>query len=224
MFSSLSYPDWVRVKFCGITRPEDAEHAVALGAWALGLNFWDGSPRRCEPATASAIGSTYRRRIEIVGVFVNATLPEIARAAEDNFLSIIQLHGDEGPAFAREVARKTGCRVIKAMRVRSGAEIAAAETFRVDYHLLDAHSPAAPGGTGERFDWELLRGRRSHVPLILAGGLRPENVAEAIELARPFAVDVASGVEASPGIKDHDLMAAFAERAQEAEATLEVKA
>lgn len=166
---------------------------------------------------ANEIGAAYRRKLEIVGVFVNASLGEIAHAAEDHSLSIVQLHGDEGVSFCREVARKTGCRVIKAMRVRSGAEITAAEAFRVDFHLLDAHSAAAPGGTGESFDWELLRSRRSEIPLILAGGLRADNVAEAISLARPFAVDVASGVESSPGVKDHEAMASFAEQANAAD-------
>lgn len=207
----------MRIKFCGITSIEDAERATELGAWALGINHWSGSPRRCEPAMANEIGAAYRRRLEIVGVFVNASLGEIAHAAEDHSLSIVQLHGDEGVSFCREVARKTGCRVIKAMRVRSGAEITAAEAFRVDFHLLDAHSAAAPGGTGERFDWELLRSRHSEIPLILAGGLRADNVAEAISLAHPFAVDVASGVESSPGVKDHQAMVAFAEQANAAD-------
>ena len=91
---------------------------------------------------------------------------------------MVQLHGDEGPAFCREVARRTGCKVIKALRVRSAADIRGAEAFRTDFHLLDAHRPGLPGGTGESFDWELLAGRRSEVPLILAGGLTPANVAE----------------------------------------------
>ena len=207
----------MRIKFCGITSIDDAEYAAELGAWAIGINHWRGSVRHCDPAVATEIGAALKRRLELVGVFVNAPLAEIARAAEDHSLSIVQLHGEEGVSFCREVARKTGCRVIKATRVRSGAEINAAEAFRVDFHLLDAHSPAAPGGTGERFDWELLRQRHSEIPLILAGGLRSDNVAEAISLARPFAVDVASGVEAGPGVKDHPAMATFAERANAAD-------
>ena len=147
-------------------------------------------------------------------MFVNPTLDELAAAAEDESLTMVQLHGDEGPAFCREAARRTGCKVIKALRVRSGADIRAAEAYRTDFHLLDAHRPGTPGGTGESFDWELLAGRRSEVPLILAGGLTPENVADGVAAARPFAVDVASGVEAEPGVKDHALMAAFPERAQ----------
>jgi phosphoribosylanthranilate isomerase len=208
----------VRIKFCGITRLEDAREAARLGAWAIGLNHWDPGSRRVEGAVAVEIAAELRRRLEVVGVFVNAPLDEIARAVEDEGLTMVQLHGDEGPAFCREVARRTGCPVIKAMRVRSGADVRAAEAFRTDYHLLDAHRPGSPGGTGESFDWELLADRRSTVPLILAGGLRPDNVAEAIGAARPFAVDVASGVESEPGIKDHEVMAAFAERARAATA------
>jgi phosphoribosylanthranilate isomerase len=165
---------------------------------------------------AVAIAAQLRRRLELVGVFVDPTLDQLASAVEDESLSMIQLHGDEGPAFCREAARRTGCKVIKALRVRSTADIQGAEAFRTDFHLLDAHRPGLPGGTGESFDWELLAGRRSTVPLVLAGGLTPSNVAEGIAVARPFAVDVASGVEARPGIKDHALMAAFAERAQAA--------
>jgi phosphoribosylanthranilate isomerase len=208
----------VRIKFCGITRPEDAREAARLGAWAIGLNHWDPGRRRVDPAVAAEIGAEMRRKLEVVGVFVNARLDEIARAVEDEGLTMVQLHGDEGLQFCREVARKTGSPVIKAMRVRSGADIQAAEAFRTDYHLLDAHHPSTPGGTGESFDWELVRRRRSDVPLILAGGLRPDNVADAIEATAPFAVDVASGVETAPGIKDHAVMAEFAERAQTASA------
>ncbi len=203
----------MQVKFCGITRIEDAREAVRLGAWAIGLNHWERSPRRCDPATAVEISAELRRQVAITGVFVNATLDEVVRAAEDETLAMVQLHGDEGPDFCREVARRTGCKVIKAIRVRSTAEIAGAEAYRTDFHLFDAHRPAQPGGTGETFDWELLRDRRSKIPAILAGGLTPANVAEAIEITRPFAVDVSSGIEASPGVKDHALMAAFAERA-----------
>jgi phosphoribosylanthranilate isomerase len=212
----------MRVKVCGITRIEDAREAARLGAWAIGLNHWRGSPRRCEPAVAAEIGATLRRRLEIVGVFVNASLDELATAAEDESLTLLQLHGEEGPAFCREAARRTGLKVIKALRVRSGADVRAAEAYRTDYHLLDAHRAGVPGGTGESFDWELLAARRSAIPLILAGGLRPDNVAEAIAVTRPFAVDVASGVEAEPGVKDQALMAELVERARAASADPEV--
>jgi phosphoribosylanthranilate isomerase len=200
----------MRVKFCGITRVDDAHEAVRLGAWAIGLNYWPQSPRRCDPGTAIQISSELRRKALLVGVFVNEGLDAIAAAVEDAQLGAVQLHGDEGPAFCQEVARRTGAKVIKALRVRSAADVRAAEAFRTDFHLLDAHRPETPGGTGASFDWELTGGRESSVPMILAGGLRPDNVAEAIEIAHPYAVDVASGVEAAPGVKDHALMTAFA--------------
>jgi phosphoribosylanthranilate isomerase len=206
----------MNVKFCGITNLEDAEQAARLGAWAIGLQHWEGSPRRCDPATGVEISAAVRRRLHVVGVFVNASLDEIAHAAEDESLAMIQLHGEEGPEFAREVARRTGCKVIKAVRVRSSAEVQAAEAFRTDYHLFDAHRAGVPGGTGESFDWELIAGRKSAVPMVLAGGLTPENVAEGVRIAEPFAVDVASGVEKRPGVKDHARMQAFAEAASAA--------
>jgi phosphoribosylanthranilate isomerase len=204
----------MRVKFCGITRLEDAEQAARLGAWAIGLNHHPASPRRCDPAMAATIGHAMKRRLEVVGVFVNPSLDELERAAEDEALTMLQLHGDEGPAFSREAARRTGCRVIKALRVQAAADLRAAEVYRTDFHLLDAYSPTLHGGTGESFDWELVAGRRSEVPLILAGGLTAENVGEAIVAARPYAVDVASSIEAEPGIKDPGLMAAFSESAR----------
>ena len=208
----------MRVKFCGMTRLEDAREAARLGAWAIGLNHHAESPRFCDPATAAEIGAALKRRLEVVGVFVDSSLDEIASAAESESLTMVQLHGGEGPAFCREAARRTGCRVIKAVRIRSGADVRAAEAHRTDFHLLDAYRAGTPGGTGESFDWELLAARRSEVPLILAGGLTPDNIAEAVATVRPFAVDVASGVEAGPGVKDHALMAVFLERAQRASA------
>lgn len=204
----------MRVKFCGITNLDDGREAARLGAWAIGLNHHPESPRFCEPEVAAEIGASLKRRLEVVGVFVNPSLDELAVAAQNESLTMVQLHGDEGPAFCQEAARRTGCKVIKALRVRSGADIRAAEAYRTDLHLLDAHRPGTPGGTGESFDWELLAGRRSEVPLILAGGLTAENVADGVVAARPFAVDVASGVEAEPGVKDHSLMARFLEGAQ----------
>jgi phosphoribosylanthranilate isomerase len=200
-----------RVKICGITRPADAEAAVGLGAWAIGLNHWEDSPRRVEPAVAAEIGQALKRQVEVVGVFVNPTLDAVAAAVENAELTMVQLHGDEGPSFCAEVARRTGTRVIKALRVRSAAEVRSAETYRVAYHLLDAHRDGVPGGTGETFDWNLLAERRSQIPLILAGGLMPDNVADAIASTHPFAIDVATGVESAPGIKDPASMEALFE-------------
>jgi phosphoribosylanthranilate isomerase len=191
-----------RIKFCGITRLEDAELAVSLDAWAIGMILWSGSPRAVSPDVATGIAERVRRKLEVVGVFVNPTLDEVAAAADVIGLTIVQLHGQEGPAFCAEVARRTGCRVIKAARVRGRADIQALAPFHTDFHLLDSYRPGIPGGTGETFAWDLVAGRRAKVPLILSGGLNAGNVAGAIDTVHPYAVDVASGVEASPGIKD----------------------
>jgi len=203
-----------KTKFCGITRLDDAELAVSAGAWAIGLIFWPRSPRRCEPDRAAEIAASVKRRAEVVGVFVNATLDHVARTADGVGLTMVQLHGDEGPAYCAEAARRTGCKVIKAARVHSRADVQALAAFHTDYHLLDSFTAGVPGGTGETFSWELARryGRAAHaVPVILSGGLTPDNVADAIAAVHPYAVDVASGVELSPGRKDPGKLAAFAE-------------
>jgi phosphoribosylanthranilate isomerase len=201
----------MRVKICGNTSLDDARAAVELGAWAIGLIHHPESPRFVEPDVAAEIGAALKRRCEVAGVFVDITLDEVVRAAADESLTIVQLHGDQGPQFCREVARRTGAKVMKAFRVRSGADIRGAEAYRTDFHLFDAYRPRTPGGTGESFDWELLAGRRSEIPAVLAGGLTPENVGEAILAGRPWGVDVVSGVEAEPGRKDHRRLAAFFE-------------
>jgi phosphoribosylanthranilate isomerase len=123
---------------------------------------------------------------------------------------MLQLHGDEGPAYCAEAARRTGCKVIKAVRVRSRADVQAVAPFHTDYHLLDSYTAGVPGGTGETFAWEIARAHRRSVPVLLSGGLSPDNVADAIAEVRPFAVDVASGVERAPGVKDPDKLTAFA--------------
>jgi phosphoribosylanthranilate isomerase len=199
-----------RIKFCGITSVADAELAVSCGAWAIGLILWPGSKRACDPAEGVRISNAVRRKVEVAGVFVNQSLDEVAALADMLHLSMIQLHGDEGPAYAKEVARRTGAKVIKAQSVRLASDVVAIQAFRTDFHLLDTHREGQRGGTGETFDWAMLARRTSRVPLILSGGLTPENVADAIAAVHPFAVDVASGTEASPGVKDPDKMRAFA--------------
>jgi phosphoribosylanthranilate isomerase len=204
----------MRVKFCGITDIDDAAEAAQLGAWAIGMIHWEPSVRNVDPGVAAEIAAAFRRKAEIVGVFVNPTLAEVTRAVENEQLSMVQLNGEEGASFCAEVGRRTGVKVIKAIHVASAADVHAGEAYRwVDYHLFDRKAKDLPGGTGEAFDWELLRNHRSEVPGILAGGLKPENVAEAVEIVRPYAVDVASGVEAEPGRKDHGKMRAFFEAA-----------
>jgi phosphoribosylanthranilate isomerase len=199
----------LRVKICGITRPEDAEQAAVLGAWAIGFILWPQSKRVADPAVAAGIARALRRRVEIVGVFVNPTLDEVVHAAEGIGLTYVQLHGDEGPAFCTAVAERTGARVIKALGIGSGADIRSAERYHSELHLLDTAAGSAYGGTGRTWDWDLVAQRRSNIPLILSGGLTPDNVAEAIAAVRPWAVDVSSGVEAAPGVKDPASVEAF---------------
>lgn len=198
-----------RVKICGITRLQDAELAADLHAWAIGFILWPRSKRRCDPAMAAGIARRLRRRVEPVGVFVNATLDEIAHAADAIGLSHLQLHGDEGPAFCAAAAQRTGCKVVKAHRIGSGADIIDLARFHTDFHLLDTAVRGVQGGSGRTWDWGLIAQRRSSVPAILSGGLTPENVAEGIEAVRPWGVDVASGVEAEPGVKDPAKVEAF---------------
>jgi phosphoribosylanthranilate isomerase len=207
----------VRVKICGITHRHDAEQAVELGAWAIGLIFHEPSPRKVELQDAAAIGQEFKRRAEVVGVFVNRDLSEVAEIADACSLTMLQLHGDEGPVYCDEIRRRTGLKIMKAARVRDGASLQALNAFRkVDYHLVDAHHPDLFGGTGETFDWQLLRGRRSKVPLVLSGGLTPDNVSDAVRAIHPFAVDTASGTEASPGVKDPAKVTAFFRAAEHA--------
>ncbi|MGA2470593.1 MAG: phosphoribosylanthranilate isomerase [Solirubrobacteraceae bacterium] len=202
-----------RVKICGVTGLDDALAAVELGAWAVGMVFYEPSPRCATVAEAERIGAALRRRVELAGVFVNASLAEITDVCERVGLTLVQLHGDEGPAFAGEVARRTGARTIKAARAQGPGTLQDLERFHTDFHLLDSYSAELRGGTGERFDWSLLRARRSAVPLILSGGLDAEHVGAAIAATHPFAVDVSSGVEESPGVKDRARLREFFEAA-----------
>jgi len=209
-----------RVKICGVSDPADARRVAELNVWALGMIFWPGSPRICSLEAAEQIGVELRRRLELVGVFVNATLDEVADKVDHCHLSVVQLHGDEGPAYCREVARRTGAKVMKAARVRDAAHVHDLQRFHTDLHLLDTYSPRTPGGTGETFDWELARLHPDTPPVVLSGGLDADNVGHAIELARPFAVDVASGTEAAPGRKDPAKLTAFVRAVEEADARL----
>ena len=192
-----------RVKVCGVTELDDARLAVELGAWAVGMVFHPESPRACDPGTAEQIGNELRRSAEIVGVFVNWPLDELEHMADRAALTILQLHGDEGPAYCREAARRTGARVMKAVQAKDAAAVRKLDSYReADLHMLDAHAPDLRGGTGSTFEWELAKHRASRVPLVLSGGLDPDNVAEAIETVHPWGVDSASGTESEPGRKD----------------------
>jgi phosphoribosylanthranilate isomerase len=190
-----------RVKICGITAWDDARLSVDLGASALGFNFYPQSPRAISPADAWNIIRRLPPFVESVGVFVNwppLVVDALARALR---LQAVQLHGGESPAEVAELALHR--RVIKAVRVRRGFRPASLRLYRrADGFLLDGFAEGLHGGTGRTLDWNLARRARRYGRIILAGGLTPENVAEAIRTAEPYAVDVASGVEARPGRKD----------------------
>ena len=176
--------------------------------------FYEHSSRRCSPANAQQIAAALRRSVKLCGVFVNAPLELLVATATELGLSLLQLQGEEGPAYCAEAARRSGARVIKAAQVRGAGDVRDLERFHVDFHLLDAGAREARrahvrGGTGDTFDWSLVSARRSHVPLILSGGLTAENVGEAVAAVHPYAVDTASGTEAAPGRKDHAKLLAF---------------
>jgi len=199
-----------RVKICGITTWDDARWSIDLGASALGFNFYPPSPRSISPAEAWSIIRRLPPFVQAVGVFVNwppLVVDAMARAVR---LGAVQLHGAESPGEVAELGRKR--RVIKAVTVKRGFRPASLRRYRgADAILLDGFARGLHGGTGRTLDWALARAAGRHARIILAGGLTPENVAEAIRAAEPYAVDVASGVEARPGRKDHaKLRALFA--------------
>ena len=196
----------VRVKICGITRVEDALAAAAAGADAIGLVFYAGSPRAVGVEQARAIIAALPPFVTTVGLFVDAGRDELAHILASVPLDLLQFHGDE----SAEQCEGFGRPYIKALRVRAGDDIVArvADYPGAQGILLDAYVEGVPGGTGEAFDWSLIPQRLSK-PLILAGGLRPDNVAAAVAQVRPYAVDVSGGVEASKGIKDAQKVGAF---------------
>src|SRR3954467_11752874 len=175
----------MHVKVCGITRLEDAELAASLGAWALGFILWQPSPRYVDPAVAAGIARVMRRKIDLVGVFVNQPLDEIAGLVDVLGLTHVHLHGDEGPSFCSAVVQRTGAKVIKAARIGHSADLRDLDRFHTDYHLLDTAKSGQYGGTGATWDWGLVRGRRNKTPLILSGGLTAENVADGIAAVKP---------------------------------------
>ena len=199
------------VKICGITRLTDALHAVAHGATALGFVFWPRSPRYIAPERAADIVRELPGTVTMVGVFVNQPVDAIGRIAAAAGVTTIQLHGDEPPAYAAALAWPVW-RAVSLTGLNGTLAGWPAETTV----LLDAHDPERRGGTGRRIDWREAASVASRRRVVLAGGLTPENVQEAIEAVRPFGVDVSSGVEEAPGVKDFDKVARFLERARAA--------
>ena len=213
------------IKICGITRLEDGLNAAAAGADAVGFNFCRNSPRYIEPASAQLIGARMPILVFRIGVFVDATADEIVQVRGAAWLGGVQLHGDEPPQLIAALPHDV--LVVRAFRLRETGlaplaeylAAAAASGRAPDAVLIDAHSPHAHGGTGQTVDWQRVSQERSmlgDMPLILAGGLTPRNIADAIGLAKPDGVDTASGVETSPGIKDASLIRGFVTAAHEA--------
>jgi len=201
-----------QVKICGITSAKDARGVVAAGADALGINFWPKSKRYISMESARAWLPDVP--VTRVGVFVNATLAEITATVESGLIDIAQLHGDETPEFAQALADR-GVSVIKALGVKDETSLTGLEEFPGQGILLDAYCPVEYGGSGETFDWDLARKIVVENPdrrVVLAGGLNPENITAAVEAVRPAAVDIASGVELSPGVKDLEKVAQLIHR------------
>jgi phosphoribosylanthranilate isomerase len=224
----------LRVKICGITRLPDALAAVEAGADALGFMFYERSPRYVRAAAAAQIIRELPPRVTRVGVFVNATEEEVRRTAAECGLDALQFHGEESPEFCARFGGEVSAdvlrtlsraadgglgpvfRVIKAFRIRDADSLDALPAYRCGAWLLDSYVPGQPGGTGSTFNWDLaIEAGRAGRPVILAGGLVPENVAEAVRRVRPYGVDVSSGVESAPGRKDPARVRAFVQAARE---------
>jgi phosphoribosylanthranilate isomerase len=203
----------VHIKICGITNSGDALLAAELGAHALGFIFYQKSPRYVAPDKARHIVGQLPPFVATVGVFVDEDPAKVRELASLAGLDWLQLHGSESPDYCRSLGR----RVIKGFRVKGDEIYAQIKAYQgaAQAFLLDTYKPGTPGGTGETFDWELARQVNKCGPIILAGGLTPDNVAQAIHIAQPAAVDVASGVEAAPGKKDPEKLRAFFEAIKE---------
>jgi len=205
----------IKVKICGITRPEDAEAAVQAGADLLGLVFYDQSPRYVTVEAASEIARRIPPYVLRVGLFVNPTPKLVAEAITRCGLQMLQFHGDESPGFCRQFNMMT----MKAFRMTGPETLATLPQYPTDAWLLDAHVQGRFGGTGQTFDWALAaKATQLGKPVFLAGGLTPENVSEAVRAVRPYAVDVSGGVEVSPGRKDAAKVRAFVAAAKQAAA------
>jgi len=203
----------LRIKICGITNEADARHAAACGADALGLVFYLKSPRAVSPEQARRIVAALPPFVTTVGLFVNEAPDKVREIVDYCGLDVIQLHGDETPAQCLYPPR----RVLKALRVKGEESLVGAENYQVSALLLDAWHPDSYGGTGCLGDWELAAQVAAERPVVLAGGLTPDNVAEAIRRVRPYGVDVSSGVEIAPGQKDPERVAAFIRNARAAD-------
>ncbi len=203
----------VKVKICGITRAADAQAAAAAGADLLGFNFWTQSPRCLTPAAASDIIRALPPFVVKVGVFVDAEPETVLEAVRVCGLDLLQFHGDETPDYCLQFNLMS----MKAFRIRDAESLAALPAYHTDAWLLDAFVAGQPGGTGATFNWDLaVEARKLGRPVFLAGGLTPENVATAVRRVQPYGVDVSSGVESAPGVKDYQKVRDFIAAAKQA--------
>ena len=203
-----------KVKICGITRLPDALAAVEAGADALGFMFFEGSKRYITSAAAAQIIRALPPFVAKVGVFVNARAETVRAIIAECGLDTLQFHGEETPEFCRQFAP---LKVVKAFRIQNAESLKPLPDYAVDAWLLDSHVPGLRGGTGEKFNWDLAcQAKELGRPVILAGGLTPENIADALQQVWPFGVDVSSGVESAPGLKDAGLVRRFVEIVREA--------
>jgi len=202
----------VEVKICGLTTVDDAVRCIEAGAHAIGLNFWAGSPRCVDVPTARAIVEAGGDRATMVGVFVDFTLDQIREILRETAIRWAQLHGDETPELVAQLLPHA----YKAVGVKDGSAIELARGYPGEHLLLDASVRGMPGGTGLTFDWDIAATVAKERKLTLAGGLTPDNVAEAVRAVKPFRVDVASGVESTPGRKDPELVRRFIHAAKSA--------
>jgi len=200
----------IRVKVCGITNKKDAMFCIDHGADALGFVFYEKSPRYVSPDKAREIINSLPPFITNVGLFVNDTNETVKEICTTTKIDVLQFHGDEESDYVNLFKRKT----IKAFRIKESIDKINFTDYNVDAYLLDSHSDAVYGGSGKNFSWELIKGHKFDKPVILAGGLNPENVVDAVNIVKPYAVDVSSGVEKAKGIKDHDKVKNFIIRAK----------
>jgi phosphoribosylanthranilate isomerase len=206
-----------KVKICGITNLEDALLSIEYGADQLGFNFYEKSPRYISPSAARQIIDKLGIGVATVGVFVNEFIEDVIRVAVDSKIDVIQLHGSESVQYVADIHSRSGLDVIKAFRVRPDLTKHNIDEFEATAVLLDGYTPGIYGGTGKIADWEFARIMAADSKVYLAGGLNHENVEAAVESVRPFAVDVASGVESSPGTKDAKKVKRFIEAVRKAE-------
>jgi len=202
----------IKIKICGITNIDDALAAAEFGADALGFNFYKKSPRSIEPQKAAEIIAQLPPFIVPIGIFVNEREERIRETVSLACLQGIQLHGDETPEFCQ----RFGSRVIKAFQVKNKESLKHMSHYRVSAYLLDSYREGVRGGTGTTFDWHLAVVAKTFGRIILAGGLNPDNVAEAVRLVQPYGIDVAGGVEREKGIKDHEKLRTFIAEARRA--------